>query len=123
LQSGAGIAYSDTGDFDDEIQPAIFTGILADWENRRIFTSYENRVTDAGDIDHHFMQAARVGIAPYIGEYGDLHTWLMLEIEHHPTSDDKITLTPLVRLFKGTNLVEAGMSNHGELLFNWMHQF
>ena len=123
LLSGAGISYSDQGDFSHEFQPAVFTGVLADWENRRFFTSYENRMTYAGDIDQNFMQSARLGVAPYVGEFGDLHTWLMLEVGHYPEAQDKVTLTPLIRLFKGTNMVEAGVSNQGDILFNVMIQF
>lgn len=123
LKSGAGIAYSDFGDFDNEVDAVAFTGISADWENRRFFISYENRYTEAGDIADFYMQSARVGVAPYIGDYNDLHTWLMIETEHSPEDDDKLTITPMVRFFKDVHLVEAGMSNHGELLFNWVIRY
>jgi hypothetical protein len=118
LQSGAGVAYSDYQRFDHNTEPAGFVGITADWEDRRYFTSYENRATYAGDIDKFFMQKARVGIAPYVGDYGDLHTWLMLQVDHNPGKSDNVTITPLVRLFKGNNLGEAGISNKGHILFN-----
>lgn len=118
LQSGAGIAYSDYQAFDHKTEPAGFIGITADWEDRRYFTSYENRYTHAGDIDTFFMQKARVGIAPYEGDYGDLHTWLMLQVDHNPGNADNFTVTPLVRLFKGDTLAEAGISNKGQILFN-----
>ena len=123
LKSGVGAAYSDKGDFDGEIDPAVFTGIAADWENRRFFTSYENRYTEAGDIDDFYMQSARVGVAPYIGDYGDLHTWLMLQVDHIPENNDQFTVTPLVRLFKDVHLIEAGVSNHGDVMFNWVIRY
>jgi len=123
LKSGVGVAYSDAGDFDGETEAAGFTGIALDWEDRRYFTSYENRYIEAGDIDSSFMQSARVGIAPYIGDYGDLHTWLMLQVDHVPESDEQITVTPLVRLFKDVHLLEAGMSNQGDVLFNYILRF
>ena len=123
LKSGIGVAYSDYGDFDGETDVAAFTGIAADWEDRRRFISYENRYTEAGDIDDFFMQYARVGWAPYEGDYGDLHTWLMLQVEHKPEGDDHYTVTPLVRLFKDVHLVEAGMNNRGEILFNYVFRY
>ena len=123
LKSGLGAAYSDLGDFDGETDLAGFTGIAADWEKRRFFTSYHNRYTEAGDIDDFFIQSARVGIAPYVGDYGDLHTWLMLEVEHTPESEDNFTVTPLVRLFKDVHLLEAGMNNRGDLLFNYTFRY
>lgn len=123
LKSGIGFAYSDAGDFDGETDAAAFTGIAADWEDRRYFISYENRYIEAGDIDDGYMQSARVGIAPYIGDYGDLHTWLMLQVDHSPESDEKVTVTPLVRLFKDVHLMEAGISNQGDVLFNYVIRF
>ena len=43
----------------------------------------------------------RIGWAPYEGSYGELHTWLMLQVEHLPENDDTTIITPLLRLFKG----------------------
>lgn len=123
LKSGVGAAYSDDGDFDSKWQPAAYTGLAADWEDRRYFVSYENRYTEAGDIADFYQQAARVGWAPYVGDYGDLHTWLMLEVEHTPEASDHFTVTPLVRLFKGAHLVETGVSDNGDVLFNWIIRF
>lgn len=123
LFSAAGVAYSDYQSFEGKTEAAGFTGIEADWEDRRFFTSYENRLTYAGDITKEFRQKARVGIAPYIGDYGDLHTWFMLQVDHAPSSSDELTITPLVRLFKGTSLVEAGVNNNGKILVNFMHTF
>ncbi|MFP4098612.1 MAG: hypothetical protein ACLFP8_08045 [Alphaproteobacteria bacterium] len=123
LKSGIGTAYSDKGAFDNESDIAAFTGIAADWEDRRYFISYENRYTYAGDITDFYMQSARAGIAPYIGDYGDLHTWLMLEVEHKPESKDKFSVTPMVRLFKDVHLIEAGMSDQGDVLFNWIIRY
>lgn len=110
LLSGAGVADGDFGGY---------AGLEADWEDRRYYASYENRYTDAGkDVKEEFQQKARIGIAPYVAEAGKLHTWLMLQADHMPESDDKWAVTPLVRLFKGDYLVEGGVSNHGEFLFN-----
>lgn len=121
LQSGVGIAIQTSGE--DEIEPAAFTGIAADWETRRYFVSYENRYIEAADLDNSFVQRARIGIAPYVADFGKLHTWLMLEVEHEPEDNETFTLTPLIRLFKGVNLVEAGISNQGDVLFNFTRRF
>ncbi len=120
LKSGAGLAYSDYQAFDGKTELAAFTGLALDWEDRRFFASYENRAYDAGDIATFFTQKARVGIAPYVGDYGDLHTWLMLQLDHNPEAEDHFTVTPLVRFFKGEYLAEAGMNENGDVLFNWV---
>ncbi len=123
LKSGLGIAHSMEGNFADEAFAAGFTGIAVDWENRRLFTAYENRYTEAGAIHDGFHQSARIGVAPYIGDYGDLHTWMMLEVDHTPESDQPWTVTPLVRVFKGVTLLEVGVSNRGRVLLNWVIRY
>ena len=123
MKSGIGLAYSDKDTRDHESNPAAFTGLAADWEDRRYFISYKNRYTKAGNFDDFYKQSVRAGIAPYIGDYGDLHTWLMLEAEHSPESKEHFTFTPMIRFFQDVHLVETGISNHGDLLFNWIIRY
>ncbi len=119
FKSGVGFAYNS-----DAFEPAVFAGLAADWETRRLFTSYENRFYYADDLQSFAKHEARVGIAPYIGDYGDLHTWLMLQAEYEATSENKFTTTPLVRLFKGSTMVEGGYNIQNEtLLFNFVQRF
>ena len=123
FKNGVGVAYSDYQNFDNDTELAAFSGMAFDWEDRRYFTSYENRYTYAGDFDKFFMQKARIGIAPYVGDYGDIHTWLMLQVDHNPTADDKLIFTPLVRLFKDEYLAEAGVNDNGDVLIHWAVRF
>lgn len=123
LKSGLGLAYSDQGAFNSKTAFAAYTGLAADWETRRLFAAYENRITDAGDITDNFRQLTRFGFAPYVAEYGQLHTWLMLEFRHAPEAGDEFTITPLVRLFKGPSLLEAGINENSDVLFNFIHRF
>lgn len=102
---------------------SAWTGILADYETRRIFTSYEVRLMYAGDIEKSAWQRARVGFAPYLANYDDLNTWFMLQVDHHPAKDDTVVVTPLVRFFYKTTLMEAGYSSNDHLMFNWILQF
>lgn len=119
IKSGVGIVHSE----DDENSLAVFTGISLDWENRRYFTAYENRFYEAGDVDRFFTQKARIGVAPYIGDYGDLHTWLMLQVDHSPEKEDTLTVTPLIRLLKGEYLTEIGVSENGDALINFVVRY
>lgn len=103
---------------------AATIGIAGDWETRRYFTSYAAQYREADNMeDRNFKQAARIGIAPYVAEYGNWHTWLMLEINHIPDAQDDVVITPLVRLFKGNYLFEAGMSDDKDALFNWIVRY
>ena len=123
LQSGLGLAVDDNEQYDDQTETVFFTGLAADWENRRFFVSYQNRYTEANDLGDFFFQSARFGVAPYIGDYGDLHTWLMLDVRHSPESPDNVVITPLVRLLKGVNMIEAGVSDNSDITFNWVRRF
>ncbi len=104
-------------------QPSAWTGILADYETRRVFTSYELRLMYAGNIESSVWQKARVGVAPYIANYDGLHTWFMLQVDDHPSKKDTFVVTPLVRLFHHTALVEAGYSSNDHVMLNFTLQF
>lgn len=120
LKSAVGIAKADN---DNDAELAGFTGISLDWEDRRYFISYENRYTEAQDIADFYQQSARVGWAPYKGDYGDLHTWIMLQVEHMPEAEDSFKVTPLVRLFKDTHLLETGFSDNGDFMLNYIFRY
>lgn len=124
VKSGMGLAYKCHGVPRTRTDLAMFTGFAADWENRQYYVSYENRLIYAGHIDKDFEQKARVGIAPYIGDYGDIHTWLMAEVRYFTgLKEDKFMVTPLVRFFKGAIMAEVGCSIKGDVLFNWIMYF
>ncbi len=116
--TGAGISH-----YEGDNEASAWTGILADYETRRIFTSYEARLMYAGDIEKSAWQRARVGFAPYLANYDDLNTWFMLQVDHHPAKEDTVVVTPLVRFFYKTTLLEAGYSSNDHVMFNWVLQF
>jgi hypothetical protein len=87
---------------------ASFVGVMADWETRTLFVSYEARFLEQGALGNYSMHAARFGWAPYAGDTGELHTWLMLEVDRREHFEDKTSVTPLLRFFKGPALLELG---------------
>ncbi len=120
LKSSTGHAHQNNN---DELYG--FTGIAGDFETRKYFISYENRYYKSSEnILSQFEQSARIGIAPYIANYGNLHSWLMLDISHSPEfENDEIIITPLVRMFKGAYLTEFGVSSNKRFLFNFIVRF
>ena len=110
-----------------EFSPGVSLGVAGDWETRRYFVSYGAMCTYAGVIDPgSFHQQARFGIAPYIGDYGSLHTWLMVQFEHHLYELDPQVVwvvMPMVRLFKGVYLIEFGLNDNMKIIFNWVIRF
>ncbi len=108
---------------DDGQDGAAFIELAADWETRRWFVSYAARAWRIGERDM-AQQSARLGVAPYIGDYGDLHTWIMVEIDNNPTANDAVTTTPLLRFFKGVQMVELGWTLETDTpLINWIYRF
>ena len=123
LFGGAGLI-SGVGDNTLDAKPAGFVGVLADWETRRWFASYRARAIEAGGGVDSVMQAGRLGVAPYIGGTGDLHTWLMVEVDHRPENDKPVGVTPLVRFFKDAALLEVGWSvTDNQPLVNFTYRF
>ena len=100
-------------------------GISGDFETRKYFSSYKAQYYKSdGKILNYFEQSARVGIAPYVADYGNLHTWLILQIDHQPEFEgDEVIATPLVRLFKGLHMMEFGFSSNKRFLFNFIARF
>lgn len=99
---------------------AGFAGVSADWETRRVFIMGEAKAAQIGATsDVEFL--GHVGFAPYAGDYGDLHLWLMLQAQHKPTAAEPMITTPMARLFWDTNLVELGWQIETEaVMFNWI---
>lgn len=116
--TAAGVVHSEGDD-----HAAGSLGFAADWETRRYFTSFENRLLVSDGINQAYMQKARVGIAPIVVPYDGLHNWLMLQVDHRPGMRHEWTATPLVRLFQQEWLGEFGISNHGDVLANFTYQF
>lgn len=115
---GAGYAWNE-----DDHAPAGLVGVLADYETRRVFVAYEAEGIAAGDVTNQLWHRARVGFAPYEGEYDDLHTWIMLQTDYRPNAEHEVSVMPLIRLFKTDWMVEGGMNTRGEAMFNFIIQY
>ena len=120
LKYAGGVAYSRRDSVKKQTSAAGVVGVAADWEDRRYFISYGNRYVEAGRIDDFYTQSARIGWAPYEGDYNDLHTWIMLQADHVPEKRKPFTATTLLRLFKGVHMLEGGINNQGTVLFNYI---
>ena len=127
LPDGQGNIFSMTGAGTarrgSDSQPAAWVALLADYETRRVFLSYEPRLMYGGDIETSFWQRAHVGFAPYLANYDQLNTWLLLRVDHHPAKNDHFVVTPMVRFFRKTVWLEAGYSSNNHIMINWTLQF
>ena len=71
------------------------------------------------DYDDKFIQ---LGIAPYLGKYGDFHTWLMVKTKKNSLNKKQITY-PVVKFFKGNALLELGYDKRADWDIHLMYRF
>ena len=123
LLTSAGVASSDRASLHGKTGAAGVLGLEADWENRRFLVLGQVKGFAAEGIDKTLTWRGRVGVAPYVGEYGDLHTWLMLQVDHEPESSRPVNVSGIVRFFKGPVLFEIGSSFKGDAFASAMFYF
>ena len=98
-----------------------FYGVHGDWETRRWYSGFgvKRVISDTLSFTDQFFQA---GFAPYLGEYGDLHTWLMLKTRKHFDEGEWHSL-PVIKFLKGNTMLEVGYSHGAEWDVHLMHRF
>ena len=90
-----------------------FYGMHGDWETRRWFSGFGYKKTESQKLN--FVERyLQIGVAPYVGEYGDLHTWIMLKSKNNSITGNWETY-PVLKFFKGNALLEFGYNNS----LNW----
>jgi hypothetical protein len=98
-------------------------GVEADAESRKYFAliKYEAMLPSVGQ---NFQQVeGRLGIAPYEAEYDEIASWFMIAGKYHPGLSKNYSITPLVRLFYKSVLLETGVSLQGDTMLNLMFHF
>ena len=98
-----------------------FYGIHGDWETRRLFSGfgYKKVINNIRDFSEQYYQ---VGIAPYVGEYGDFHTWIMVKSKKNSLNGDWKTY-PVLKFFKGDFLAEIGYDADLDWDIHMMYRF
>ena len=99
----------------------FFYGMHGDWETRRLFVGFGIKETKKNMQDYS-EQFYQVGVAPYLGDYGDLHTWIMLKTKENSLGN-KWSTYPVLKFFKGNSLVEFGYNNKTEWDIHLMYRF
>ena len=89
-----------------------FIGVHGDWETRRWFIGFDYKKVsnDIIEYDDKFLQ---LGVAPYLGEYGDFHTWVMVKSKKNDLLESWSTF-PVLKFFKGNFLIEFGYNSKTE---------
>lgn len=116
----AGMAAAATGTHNG---PAGFVEAQADWENRRVMVMGMARLTAIDGWGTGSMQLARLGWAPYAGNYGDPHLWLFAQVTRDSRAADAVQPAFVARLFYRTMLLEAGITDRGGIIVNSIFRF
>ena len=76
----------------------FFYGMHGDWETRRLFVGFGLKETKR-KIHDYSEQYYQIGVAPYLGDYGDLHTWIMIKAKEN-SLENKWSTYPVLKFFK-----------------------
>ena len=98
-----------------------FYGMHGDWETRRLFVGFGLKETKR-KIHDYSEQYYQIGVAPYLGDYGDLHTWIMIKAKEN-SLENKWSTYPVLKFFKGNVLVEFGYGEKTEWDVHLMYRF
>ena len=98
-----------TGGISTKTNQDFSYGIHGDWETRRLFSSFSliNKHTKEKDYTENEFQ---LGVAPYLGKYDEIHTWVMLKAKKN-TINNNWEICPFIKLFQGDFLIEVGSKN------------
>ena len=99
----------------------FFYGIHGDWETRRLFFGFSLKQVENEKKDY-YDQSYQLGFAPYLGNYGDLHTWIMLKTKRNSLRSEWSTY-PVLKFFKGNVLMEFGYNDKTEWDLHLMYRF
>ena len=98
-----------------------FYGIHGDWETRRWFAGFNLKRVETKAFNY-IDQYYQVGVAPYLGDYGDLHTWIMVKTKKFSSKKGWSTY-PVLKFFKGSTLLEFGFDKYNAWDAHLMHRF
>ncbi|KYG65493.1 hypothetical protein AZI85_17410 [Bdellovibrio bacteriovorus] len=109
----------------DEVKGVTLVSADVDWEDRRYYTSfqYTKYFREDSDIQRTDFEQTKLrgGVAPYLAEFNELNTWLIVQFEKK--NDSSIETTQFVRLFYRNILIEVGATIGGGGAFNFMSHF
>lgn len=96
-------------------------GARGDWETRRLFVGFavrKSRDRPSGLLE----QSYEAGFAPYLGDYGDLHTWVLVRTRRNDMNK-KWSTYPVLKFFKGSALAEFGYTGSSGWDAHLMYRF
>lgn len=114
-----GAGQSEWGAYSESV---YFTGAQFDIEDRKHYflTKYKQVYND--DNTHYSNANIRLGFAPYVGSFNDLHIWYILDysVEKYLGGEEKYALAPTLRFYYENVLWELSAPINGGLGFKYI---
>lgn len=100
-----------------------FGEFIADWEDRKYYILGKHRILQRPDVGswqrgNKESTQLRAGFAPYLGEYNELNTWVIAQIDQGPATPRDVSL--ILRFYYNNVLWEIGASANHQSVFNFM---
>ncbi len=99
-------------------------GIQADFETRSIYTMIkftENRSVSEKNVLYNMLDL-KLGFAPYLGNYNELNSWIILHVRSN-TEDNEVSIIPTLRFYFNNFLWEIAQDLDGNSYLNFMTRF
>jgi hypothetical protein len=119
---GMGAGMSSDPDRNSRTSAAAVAFVQLDYETRRIYTAWQSQLL-IDRSDAFTKHSAAVGFAPYLAEFDELNTWLLLRAEYITDLSDAVDLTPTLRFFYDQFFWELGITTDGEVRGMFMMHF
>lgn len=103
---------------DQNLSNSGLAQLNVDWENRDYYFSAFQEYISQEDLDPIWHSRARVGLAPFRGDYEDINVWFIAQFEK--TNGEHWETTPLMRTYFKNILWEIGASLNGNYQLNLM---
>lgn len=109
---------------DDTLTNAAVAQIHADWEDRDYYISafqkyiHADKMGSEADLDPIWQSRARVGLAPFRGDFNDVNVWFIAQFDK--MNGEHWETTPLMRTYYKNILWEVGASLNGSYQLNLM---
>lgn len=107
-----------------ESRPAGFSGVMGDYETRRVYTLGLAEAVFDGEGQPRTHLQYRLGFAPYTTNFRGVSTWLIGQVDYRPYRDQEtLVFTPVLRFFYRNVLLETGVDINGNVSALWMYNF
>ncbi len=119
IVGGIGMRHENDGDED----PAAHAGMQADYETRQLYTQLSGETLRSPEGVNFNRLRTRAGFAPHRAEIDQLQLWIVGQLDYMPEMEERVTLTPFIRLFYNNIALEFGSSTKGEIMVGGMAHF